>query len=75
MKISNLIQSEKKIRDESEENIYEMVRDIINKVKDEIEFEKKTRQITFVIFIFIYFIKESQLRILYLIYLKIPVLN
>lgn len=43
IKLSENIQSEKKNREESEVAIYDMLKDVVTKVKGEIESERKTR--------------------------------
>jgi hypothetical protein len=42
-KITEIHTSEKKAREESEAAIYEMLRDLVNRVKTEIDSEKKIR--------------------------------
>ncbi len=42
-KLADQLSSEKKSREESESAIYEMLRDLINRVKNEIETERKER--------------------------------
>ena len=42
-KLSSVIQAEKKTREESEQSIYEMLRDVVNRVKAEIDAERKER--------------------------------
>ena len=42
-KINEVHQQEKKAREESEAAIYEMLRDLVNRVKSEIDSEKKIR--------------------------------
>lgn len=42
-KITEIHSSEKKAREESEAAIYEMLRDLVNRVKTEIDSEKKIR--------------------------------
>jgi hypothetical protein len=43
IKLTENIQSEKKNREESEVAIYDMLRDVVSKVKAEIETERRTR--------------------------------
>ena len=50
-----VLQDQKKTREESEAAIYDMLRDLVSRVKSEIEAEKKDRYFNFSIF-FIYFV-------------------
>ena len=43
-KLVDLIQSEKKAREETEESILELLRDMVNRIKTELESEKKERE-------------------------------
>lgn len=43
-RLSELITNEKKAKEETEEAILEMLRDMVNKIKGEIENEKKDRE-------------------------------
>lgn len=43
VKISNLINVERRNRDESEQSIFEMLKDIVNRVKVELDQEKRIR--------------------------------
>ena len=52
-KLADQLGSEKKSREESESAIYEMLRDLINRVKNEIETERKER-------LFIFFNKKQK---------------
>ena len=42
-KLNNSMQIERKNREESEQAIFDMLRDVVNRVKSEIEFERKNR--------------------------------
>lgn len=42
-KISNTLQGEKKNREDSEQAIFDMLRDVVNRVKSEIDYERKNR--------------------------------
>ena len=44
-KLNNSMQIERKSREESEQAIFDMLRDVVNRVKGEIEFERKNRYI------------------------------
>ena len=48
-KINEVHQQEKKAREESEAAIYEMLRDLVNRVKSEIDSEKKIRYFLFIV--------------------------
>jgi len=43
-KVVELIQAEKKGREETEESILELLRDMVNRIKNELENEKKERE-------------------------------
>lgn len=43
VKLTNIIQQEKKEREESEQSIFDMLKEVVHKVKTEIETEKKSR--------------------------------
>ena len=45
-KIINVIKNEKQTREETEEAFLDMLRSIINKIKEECEIEKKNREAT-----------------------------
>ena len=45
-KIVNVIKNEKQTREETEEAFLDMLRSIINKIKEECEIEKKNREAT-----------------------------
>lgn len=42
-KINTSLQVEKKNREESEQAIFDMLRDVVNRVKSEIDYERKNR--------------------------------
>ena len=42
-KIANSLQIEKKNREDSEQAIFDMLRDVVNRVKSEIDYERKNR--------------------------------
>ena len=43
VKVNGVLQQEKKSREESEEAIFDMLKDIVSRVKQELDSEKKTR--------------------------------
>jgi len=43
IKLTNVIQQEKKDREESEQSIFDMLKEVVHRVKTEIEGEKKNR--------------------------------
>ena len=43
VRVSNSIASEKRTRDESEQSIFEMLKDVVQRVKVELDQEKKAR--------------------------------
>ena len=42
-KIGNSLQIEKKNREDSEQAIFDMLKDVVNRVKSEIDYERKNR--------------------------------
>lgn len=42
-KLNTSVQIEKKSREESEQAIFDMLRDVVNRVKSEIDYERKNR--------------------------------
>lgn len=42
-KVNSSVVIEKKTREESEQAIFDMLRDVVNRVKNEIDFERKAR--------------------------------
>lgn len=42
-KIANSLQIERKNREDSEQAIFDMLRDVVNRVKSEIDYERKNR--------------------------------
>lgn len=44
LKLGSQVQDEKRAREDSEQNIFDMLKDVVSRVKSEIEYQRKNRE-------------------------------